>query len=176
MDTKITYKLKISCILRSFKFDAIILIILYLFLFYKNFDSDLLVGVLIGYIVTAILGYYLFFEFLIYNLGQEVIIKKDCIYVVRKLSQKSIRYNFKDIQKTYLVRSKSIERNGIQFSSMEGYFFYKIIFNDGESIYLTNLVLDSIYGLDDSILKLGLIKHVGVFNSILADKFFYKRA
>jgi len=167
MDAKMSYKITIKSILKSLQFDIVVILLMLVILYIYNFESTYCQVFFWFYIITSSFGYWLLFEYFYLNYGKEYYFESDKLFIKTIRNGVIEEYNFDLIRKIYLCRSMSIESNGIKFSSMEGYYFYKIDFKDNRVVYLTSVLSPSIFNLHTKFKGKEIIRKRSPFCSFL---------
>lgn len=108
-------------------------------MWYFNFDSSIVIGGGIFYLLFTLPALYLHLEYYFKNRGQEVEVNSTGI-TVRESNGIERDYNKNELDRIIIYKSASLDRGGIQFTAIESYYYARIIAKTGEEIIITCLL------------------------------------
>lgn len=152
--------------LSTLKYNIFILLLLLIVLVFKGFEKEWIIVALIAFLIDFLPALFLHVEYL--RLDREKIVKigkKELIYQQGIEPKREISY--KEIRRITFYHSPARSRNSSYgFSSIERYYFIKILLRNGETFYFTSLMSKNLNKAIKSIQGVQFEEKVALFNNI----------
>lgn len=107
-------------------------------LFYYNFHITFIIPCLVYFVFNNIPAMYLHYEYWQTNRGETYEITNN--EIIRRKGDTEEIFHFEGIDKIVVYKSASADKGGIYLSSMEAYYYVRIVHRSGEEMIMTCLL------------------------------------
>lgn len=139
LESKISIKITIANHLHVLKFHLIGTLLMIITLGFFSFQKELLIIFSITWMVYTIPALFLHVEYYLANRNQQLTIIENQI-ILQERDGHVTNYPFHHLQSVETYRSASLEKGGMQLSSIESYHYACITCVDGKKIFITCLL------------------------------------